>query len=379
MIFLLLDMYLLVLWLIFFRFKLLPFSLPAKIASGVIGILFVFGILIVVNFLHPMTMDARVFEHVVSVAPRIPQPGRVIEVPAQSNVPLKEGDVLFRIDPRPYEYEVQRLSAALAEAEQRVPQLKQALTAAKESSGNAKSQRDLAKVEADRNKELRKSEAVSQEDLDKSLRTLAVAEGSLREAEALVEKARLEYEAKTLEGVNVNVAQIQAQLSTAKLNLEESTVRAPADGFVTQLTLKPGTVVTPGQPVMSFVYNPEGIVVATLPQEYLGNIAENDEVEIALDMYPGEMLRGKVVTVLWASGEGQTAPTGTLRTVTQSDPRARFGVRIQMDEDVLKTHRLPAGAGGAAAIYTTHGRSFTIVRKVMVRWYTWLNYIKLAM
>jgi multidrug resistance efflux pump len=379
MIFLMLDVYVLILWLIFFRFKLLPFNLPAKIASGVIGILLNLGALIVVNFLHPMTMDSRVFEHVVSVAPRIPQPGKVIEVPVQGNVPVKEGDVLFRIDPRPYEYEVQRLTAALAEAEQRVPQLKAALTAAQENAGNSKAQRDLSKVEADRNRVLREKEAVSQEDFDKSVRTLAVAEGSLREAEALVEKARLEYEAKTLEGVNVNVAQIQAQLATAKLNLEETIVRAPADGFVTQLTLKPGTVVTPGQAVMSFVYNPEGIVIATLAQEYLGNIAEDDEVEIALDMYPGEMLRGRVVSILWASGEGQSAPTGTLQTFSQSVPRARFAVKIQMNEDVLKTHRLPAGAGGAAAIYTTHGKSLAVVRKVMVRWYTWLNYIKLAM
>ena len=57
-------------YLVFFQFKLLPFDLKNKIATAVIGMLFVCGILIAVNFLHPMTMDARVFRYVIQIAPR---------------------------------------------------------------------------------------------------------------------------------------------------------------------------------------------------------------------------------------------------------------------------------------------------------------------
>src|SRR6185312_4709715 len=97
-------------YLVFFRFKLLPFDLKNKIATAVIGMLFVCGILIAVNFLHPMTMDARVFRYVIQIAPRVSQPGRVIEVPVEPNVPVKKDEVLFQIDKRPCEYEVARLT-----------------------------------------------------------------------------------------------------------------------------------------------------------------------------------------------------------------------------------------------------------------------------
>ncbi|MES2789181.1 MAG: hypothetical protein V4719_06130 [Planctomycetota bacterium] len=91
MIALLIDIYALFVWLIFFRFKLLRFDLKAKITVAVVGVLFVFGILIMVNFLHPQTFDAGVYQHVVQVAARVPQPGRVIDVPVLPNVPVKAG------------------------------------------------------------------------------------------------------------------------------------------------------------------------------------------------------------------------------------------------------------------------------------------------
>src|SRR5215475_13539114 len=98
-------------YLIFFQFKLLPFDLKNKIATAVLGLLFVCGILIAVNFLHPMTLDARVLQHVIQIAARTTAPGRVIEVPVTPNTPVQKGGVLFRIDPRPFQYEVDRLTA----------------------------------------------------------------------------------------------------------------------------------------------------------------------------------------------------------------------------------------------------------------------------
>ena len=77
---------------------------------------------------------------------------------------------------------------------------------------------------------------------------------------------------------------------------------------MTNLELKPGFIVRPGEAVMSFVSNPEGIVIATFPQEYLGNIALGNEAEVCLDMYPGKTLHGKVDSIIWASGQGQGHP-----------------------------------------------------------------------
>jgi multidrug resistance efflux pump len=363
-------------YLIFFQFKLLPFNLANKIATVVIGLLLVFGILIVVNFLHPMTMDVRVFNYVIQIAPRVPQAGRVTDVPVQPNVPVKKDAVLFQIDKRPYEYEVARLTAALNEAEQTVPQLNAALEGAKGNVERAHSQRDLAKSTYDRYTELKKANAgaVSDQQLEEYRRNIEAADQSLRIAKSTEDQATIAIDIGAQK-----TDETKAELAKAKLDLEETTVKAPTDGFVANLELKPGFIVRPGEAVMSFVSDPEGIVIATFPQEYLGNIAPGNEAEICLDMYPGKTLHGKVDTVIWASGQGQGAPTGLLPTLTHPEAAARYPVRILLSDADRQSHELPAGAGGAAAIYTDHVPSMQIVRRVVLRWYTWLNYIKVSM
>jgi len=379
MIALLIDIYALLVWLVFFHFKLLKFDLKAKIATAVIGVLFCFGILIAVNFLHPQSLDARVFQQVVPVATRLPQSGRVAEVVVHPNVPVKKGDVLFRIDPEPFQIEVDRLEAALAEAEQNVPQLKATYDASVATIDRLKEEAAFARQEFARFERLAKENAATQEQFEETSRNLRSSEASLREAEAQSAKAKLAMEAKTADGENVDVAQLKAQLAQARYDLNETTVRAPIDGFVTNLELQPGFVVQPGVPVLTFVSNPDGVVVVTLPQEYLGTIEPENEVEVALDMYPGRMIRGKVENVIWATGQGQLTPSGQLPTATESSPAGRFAIKVRIDEDEQKRYRLPAGAAGAAAIYTKYGTPFRIVRRVIVRWYTWLNYLQIAM
>lgn len=379
MIALLINIYALIVWLIFFKFKLLKFDLKAKVATGVLGVLICFGILIAVNFLHPQSMDARVLQHMVPVGARIPHPGRIVDVVVKPNVPVKRGDVLFQVDAEPYRIEVARLEAALAAAEQNVPQLAEDYKASVAAVERLKEQSEFAKTESDRYERLFKQDATTAEQYEQSTRNLRVAMASFREAEAQSAKARMAMEAKTPDGVNVDVAQLRAQLAQAKYNLAETTVRAPIDGFVTNLELDPGFVVQPGVPVLTFVSNPDGVVGVSLPQEYLGGIEPGNEAEVALDMYPGKMIRGKVESVIWATGQGQLTPSGQLPTVEEAAPAGRFVIKVRIDDEEQKRYRLPAGAMGAAAIYTDHGRAFQIVRRVTVRWYTWLNYIKLAM
>lgn len=379
MIALLIDIYALIVWLVFFKFKLLKFDLKAKIATGVLGVLLCFGVLIAVNFLHPQSLDARVLQQVVPVGARIPHPGRIVAVSVKPNVPVKQGEVLFQVDPEPYKIEVARLEAALAAAEQNVPQLAEVYKGSVAAVERLKEQSEFARTEADRYERLFKQEASTAEQHEQATRNLRISLASLREAEAQSAKAKLAMEAKTPDGVNVDVAQLRAQLAQAKYDLAETTVRAPIDGFVTNLQLEPGFVVQPGVPILTFVLNPDGVVGISLPQEYLGTIEPGNDVEVALDMYPGRMIHGKVESVIWATGQGQLAPSGTLPIVAEAAPAGRFVVKVVIDDDEQKKYRLPAGAAGAAAIYTNHGRPFRIVRKVVVRWYTWLNYIKLAM
>jgi multidrug resistance efflux pump len=368
--------YAVLVYLVYFQFKLLPFDLKNKIAAAVLGVLFVCGILIAVNFWHPMTTDARVFQHVVQIAARTSKPGRVSEVPIEPNTPLKQGEVLFRIDPRPFQYEVDRLAAAVTAAEQSVPQLKAVVAAAEATIERSEAQRKLAQTTLDRDLELHNKNpgAVSEQTLDNHRGQLAAAEAAKLEAAAQADSARAQ-----LKVSDQTIAEAKAQLAAARLDLEEATVVAPADGFVTVLELRPGFVVSPGQPVMSFVCEPEGVVAATLAQEFSAYVKPGDEVELCLDVYPGKTIHGKVDNVIRATGEGQIAVSGTLPTTTTKVAAARIPLRILIDKEELEKYPVPAGASGAAAIYTDRAPSFKMVRRVMLRWYTWLNYIKLSL
>jgi len=368
--------YVFVAWLVFAKFKLIPFDLKAKIATTVIGVIVVIGLNIWVNFVHPQSLDVRVFEHVVEISSRLPQPGRVVEVNVEPNVPVKAGAPLFKIDPRPYQFEVDRLAAALKEAEQTVPQLEAAYSGAKSQVAELTAQLDLANRTYERDLAANKNNdgAVSQQQVDEAKQNAAAAKNAVDASSAAMEQARI-----AVELADPKIDQLKAQLASANLNLEETQLVAPADGFVTNLTLKPGAIVTPGQPVMSFVYNPEGIVVASFPQEYLRGVEPDDPVEIALDLYPGEVLTGHVDTVIWASGGGQLAPTGVLPTFTSTQPRTRFVVRMVLDDAAMENRHIPPGAGGSAAIYTKQAPPLRVLRQIILRWYTWLNYIKFTL
>jgi multidrug resistance efflux pump len=368
--------YIAVAYVVFFYFKLLPFDLKNKVATAVIGLLLVCGIMIAVNFLHPMTLDVRVFQHVVQIAPRTSAPGRVTEVPVAPNTPLKKGDVLFRIDPRPFQYEVDRLTAAATGAEQSVPQLEAAVTAAEAAVERIEAELKLAQVTLDRDLEVqrRNPEAVTEQTIDEQQANVSAAKAGKREAAAQADSARVALALSTQ-----TIAEAKAQLAAAQLNLEETTVTAPVDGFVTALELRPGFIVAPGQPVMSFVCEPEGVVAATLAQEYAANVKAGDEVELCLDIYPGKTLHGKVDSIIRATGEGQLAVSGALPTTGQKRPPARIPIRIVIDKQDQTNYPASAGASGAAAFYTDHAPSLKMIRRIMLRWYTWLNYVKLSL
>ena len=104
-----------------FKIPLNKWTLPTAVLGGIILIFF---ILLIRNYNHPFTKEARIYFYTTPVVPVVRGP--VVEVPVQPNKPLKKGDVLFRIDPQPYEYTLQQRRAALAEAEQTVKQLQAA-------------------------------------------------------------------------------------------------------------------------------------------------------------------------------------------------------------------------------------------------------------
>jgi multidrug resistance efflux pump len=369
------GVYMLIVWLIFAKLKLVRLSLPIAIVLAAVGPAFAFFILLSMNNYHPSSTDARVFQRVVQIVPHITTPGRVREILAQPNTPIKKGDVIFKIDPQPFQFEVDRLQAALAAAQQSVPQLKSSLDQASAGVEKATAQLNLAKAELERQQELFTKQVVAQAALDRAQRNAETAGQAVAEVRAAEDRARLAYQS-NIGSDNTAVAQVRQQLAAAKYNLDESVVRAPCDGYGVNLQLVPGAVVSAAASVLPFVCDRDesnlGMVVASFMQGPYLQIKPGEYAEVIFPMYPGRVFPGKVVTTIDIASEGQLTATGLFPGIG-SPSNARFAVRIRLDD--AEQLRLPAGAQGDAAIYSGNVQIAGVIRMALMRITSWTNYL----
>jgi multidrug resistance efflux pump len=355
-----------------FRIPVNQWSLATATLGGIIGIVL---LLLIMNYNHPFTKNARIYFSVTPVLPSVR--GRVVDVPVQANAPLKEGDVLFRIDPKPYEYVVQQKKAALAEAEQNVKQLKASLDQATAAAEKANAQFQLAQQTYDRQAELFEKKVVAQATLDTATRNLEASRQTWTAAKAEEERARLAYSS-NIEGVNTTVARLQADLADAQFDLDQTVTRAPGPGFVTQVALRPGMYVVPAplRPVMTFVntdIQDQGLGAA-FQQNSLQRVKPGDEAEVAFDAVPGRVFKGKVRTVLDAIAAGQIQASGALVDFAERTEGGRALAIIDLEDDISK-YRIPVGAAGQVAIYTEHWHHVSLLRKILLRMRSWENYV----
>lgn len=310
MIVVLLNVYLALLF-ILVKLKVIPFNLFWKISPVIVFLLLLIGLFIPMNWGAPQG-DALVIRQSVPIVPNVA--GEVTDVPVSANAPLKTGDVLFRIDPVPYEAALKALDAQLKFEELRLSQMTR----------------------------LQERQTGRAFDVEQ------------REAE---------------------VEQLKAQVEGAKWNLDKTVVRAPADGYVTNLALRKGARVgnLPLAPVMAFIDTSETIIGVEIQQIGARYVAPGQPVELTFKFMPGHIFTGTVETVLQALSTGQTQVSG--QAVTPRDVQAApFGVRVKLDDaDVAK--RLPAGATGTAAIFTDHVKVAHVIRKVLLRQIAITNYI----
>jgi multidrug resistance efflux pump len=355
-----------------FRIPVNQWSLATATLGGIVGI---FLLLVIMSYNHPFSANTRIYYSVTSILPGVK--GRVIEVPVQTNVELKDGDVLFRLDPKPYEYAVQQKRAALAEAEQSVDQLKASLDQATAGAEKAKAQMQLAQQNYDRQAELFEKKVIAQAALDTATRNLETARQGYSEALAIQDRARFAY-GSTIDGVNTTVARIRAELDDALYNLDQTTVRAPGPGFVSQVALRPGMYVMPVplRPAMSFVNTgkSDSALVAAFQQNALQRVRAGDAAEVAFDAVPGRVFKGKVRIVIDAIAAGQILATGSLVDVAGHAPAGRALALIDLADDI-SAYQIPLGAFGETAIYTEHWHHIALLRKILLRMRSWQSYI----
>jgi multidrug resistance efflux pump len=353
-----------------FRIPVNKWTLPT---AGLGGIFMVTGLLLIMNYNHPFTKQAQIYFTTTPIMPDVK--GRVIDVPVEPNTPLKQGDILFRIDPRPYQYAVDQKKAMLAEAEQSVKQQKAAFQQATASVEKAKIQVNLAQLDFDRKEILFKKSVVAQAALDVTTRNLQSAKSSLAERLAAEESARLAYESE-INGRKTAVARLEAELQNAQFELDQTVVRAPAPGYVTQMALRPGMYAIPAplRPVMVFVNSDDRRLAAGFQQNALQRVNAGDEAEVAFDAIPGQVFKGKVRNVLDVVATGQLQATGALQNMGVAAEGGRAVAIIDL-EDSLSQFNVPGGAKAQVAVYTHHFHHFAVMRKILLRMRSWENYI----
>jgi multidrug resistance efflux pump len=376
---LLLSIYGSLCWVVFrvFKIPLNKWSLPTAVLGGLI---MMFMILLIMNYNHPFTKEARIYFYTTPIVPAVRGP--VIEVPVQANKPLKKGDVMFRIDPRPYEYALQQKRAALAEAEQAAKQLAAAAEGAQAKANEESAARDRARQSFERYQSGNDAARAAGRPLPyaelqvENQRGLYLAsEASLANAQAVAAQARLAADS-NLEGVNTTVARLQAEVQQAQYDLDQTTVRAPTDGYVTQLFLRPGmmAVPLPLRPVMVFVHAEEQGLVAAFQQNALQRINVGDPAEVAFDAVPGRVFQAKVSSVIDVVSQGQLQPTGELLNPESRTGAGRALANIRITDDMSAYH-LPGGAVAQVALYSDHWHELALLRKILLRMKSWQNYI----
>ena len=359
-----------------FRLLRVPFNKWTLTTAAVLGAFLIGGIVVIMNYNHPFSRDARIYFYATPISPAVN--GQVVEVPVESNVAVTKGAVLFRLDPRPFEFMVKQKKAALALAEQAVAEQNAAYAAAQAAVKGATANRDKAKEDYERHlaaNRTDKDRPYAIEDVDNARNVYLAAEAALGTAEAQAEQARLTASAR-IDGIDANVAQLQAELGRAEFELEQSVYRAPTDGYATQVFLHPGmmAVSLPLKPVMTFVHTDRKVFAASFDQIALQRVKEGDAAEVSFAGIPGRVFQGKVEKVLQFMAEGQLEPSGSLLT-----PKAPFGGgRVIVSLDILddvSAYDLPGGSTAEVAIYTRHWEEFAIIRKILLRMRAWENYL----
>ncbi len=296
-----------------FKIPLNKWSVPTAVLGGV----FLIGTLILLmNYNHPYSEMSRQYFVTTPIVPNVT--GQVIEVPVKGNELLNKGDLLFRLDPKPFENKVNSLKARV----------------------------QAAKTELERSEKLYKAKAGSKRDFDLAL---------------------------------ANLNDQNAQLAQAEYELGQTNVRAPDKGYVTQVILRPGmrAASLPLRPVMVFVSGEDHYMIGWFRQNSLLRLEVGNEAEVAFDGIPGTVFSGEVQLVLPALSEGQVQASGNLINPGTSPRPGRIPVLINITDPRYEAYavQIPGGSYAQSAIYSKHFSHVAIMRKILLRMSAWMNYL----
>jgi len=342
-------------------------TLKRRILLGrLIGILIVLGAIVTgtlvwrINYQHPRTNDAMVRANIVGIAPEVS--GRIVELHVEDNQYVKQGDLLYVIDPRPYQAKLAQAKAELQIAEKDVDSRRASSGSAELAIERLEHQRaaataEVARIEAEdkylhnyleRIEPLAKKQYVTADQLKQAQSKYAASRAELADAQAKELSARSAIdEAKSdsrravsliaqVGDVNARIEAAKAVVTAAELDVEYCSVRAPFNAYVTNLNTREGEYTKAGTQLFALVDDRHWYAIANFKETYLQSIKPGQEADVFLVGYPGKRYRGVVTGIGWANSPDNIKQQGVLpevdRTLNWVVLASRFPVRIEISE-----------------------------------------------
>ncbi|MGU9865999.1 HlyD family secretion protein, partial [Kluyvera ascorbata] len=287
--------------------------------------------------------------------------------------------VLFKLDPTRYQARVDRLQADLVTATHNVDTLKGQLSEAQANTTRVSAERD--RLYKDYQRYLKGSQArvnpFSESDIDNARQNYlaqdAMVKGSVAEQSQI--KSQLDS---MVNGEQSQIVSLRAQLAEAKYNLDQTVVRAPSDGYATQVLIRPGTYAAalPLRPVMVFIPEQKRQIVAQFRQNSLLRLEAGDDAEVVFNALPGQVFHGKLASILPVVPGGSYQAQGALQSLTVVPGTDGVMALIDLDPNE-EVDSLPDGIYAQVAVYSDHFAHVSVVRKVLLRMTSWMHYLYL--
>jgi len=301
----------------------------------------------------PYTSDAYIQAYVLQVAPQVD--GQVVGVYVKNNDYVDEGDELFSLDPRPYQYQVEQLRAKLVQTRQYIDELKSDIRAAEQAVKAAQANYQYSTKRYNDLLPLAEKNYIAKLELDQASDQMNADKATLLQVQADYEKAKqaLEY---TIDGDYAIIKEVEADLASAEYNLTQTTYYAPSEGIITNLQLVKGSYINIGTAVMTFIDTENWWVVANFRENSVGQIRPGQRAEVSVALYPGTIFSAVVESADWGVSAGQGIPSGELPDVENPENwvqlSQRFPVRLRITNLDPEEYHLRIGGSVSVAVFT---------------------------
>ncbi len=335
---------------------------------------FLFVWYVVADRLAPWTDQARVQAFVVPIAPEVS--GRVTNVPVVQDQRVAKGDLLIEIEARDYKLAVAEAKAALDLAGQDIGASTEQIAVAEANLVQARAKLGFAQKQKKRFVKLAKIGAASGSSAERASAEVEKSQAGVKSAQAELDKAKEQLGRGG--GDNPKIRSAVAALEKAEIDLAATRIYAPSDGGITNLVIAEGHYATQGQALMTFVSVTNVWIQANMRENSIGNVKAGNKVEIALDMAPGRVFQGEVVSKGFAVQQSSGGAAGDLTTIKIDSgwlqSAQRFPIIIKFSDDSAIGYR---ALGGRADIQIYTGDNFILnsLGRIWIRLMSLLSYV----